>query len=188
MHAYDIPIIVVGNATLRSARVPLRTSVTEGLMNANLGITIRIARPADCNTLAQLRKALWPESSLEQHARDLGPVLEGTASLTMPLISLVAEASSHQIAGFVEVGLRSHADGCDASRPVGYIEGWYAAGTYRHQGIGRKLLEAAEDWARSQGCAEMASDSLIENELSQRAHEALGYNGVDRCVYYRKVL
>jgi hypothetical protein len=32
------------------------------------------------------------------------------------------------------------------------------------------------------------SDAIIDNELSQRAHEALGYEVVDRCVHYRKRL
>ena len=37
-------------------------------------------------------------------------------------------------------------------------------------------------------CVEIASDATIDNELSQRAHEALGYQVVDRCVHYRKEL
>ncbi|MBZ5612719.1 MAG: GNAT family N-acetyltransferase [Acidobacteriia bacterium] len=41
---------------------------------------------------------------------------------------------------------------------VGYIEGWYVAESHRHKGIGRKLLVVAEDWARSQGYVEMASE------------------------------
>ena len=74
------------------------------------------------------------------------------------------------------------------SRPVGYVEGWYVAENHRNRGIGRKLLAAAEDWARSQGCVEIASDTWIENEVSQRVHKALGYEVVDRCVHYRKTL
>jgi aminoglycoside 6'-N-acetyltransferase I len=100
----------------------------------------------------------------------------------------VAEASAGTLAGFLELGLRSHADGCDPSRPVGYIEGWYVSENYRHQGIGRELLAAAEDWARGQGCVEVASDTWIDNEVSQRVHKALGYEVVDRCVHYRKTL
>ena len=71
---------------------------------------------------------------------------------------------------------------------VGYIEGWYVAESYRHQGVGKKLVAAAEDWARSHGCLEIASDTWIDNEVSQSAHEALGYEVVDRCVHYRKML
>jgi GNAT superfamily N-acetyltransferase len=57
-------------------------------------------------------------------------------------------------------------------QPVGYIEGWYVAEDYRQHGVGKKLLSEAEDWARSQKCVEMASDAIIDNERSQRAHEA----------------
>ena len=88
----------------------------------------------------------------------------------------------------MEVDLRSHADGCNPLQPVGYIEGWYVAEDHRHRGVGRKLVAAAENWARSHGSVEMASDAIIDNEMSQRAHEALGYEVVDRCVHYRKRL
>jgi len=133
---------------------------------------------------------LWPESSGEEHAQELRLILGDKAALvlTMPLIIFVAEANDGTLVGFLEVDLRSHADGCNPSRPVGYIEGWYVTEDHRQCGIGRKLLKKAEDWARSHRCVEMASDALIDNELSQRAHEALGYEVVDRCVHYRKRL
>jgi GNAT superfamily N-acetyltransferase len=51
-------------------------------------------------------------------------------------------ASDRTLFGFVEVDLRSHADGCNPSKPVGYIEG-YVAEHYRQQGVGRKLLGEA---------------------------------------------
>ena len=49
-------------------------------------------------------------------------------------------------------------------------------------------MHRAEAWAREQGCAELASDTWIDNEESQRAHAALGFEVVDRCVNYRKKL
>ena len=151
-------------------------------------IGIRPAELSDCDQLVHMRVALWPKTSAEEHAREVMKILEGEAVVTLPLIILVAEASNRILAGFLEVDLRSHADGCDPSRPVGYVEGWYVADKYRHKGIGRKLLAAAEDWARSQGCVEIASDTWVDNEVSQRVHEALGYEVVDRCVHYRKTL
>ena len=51
-----------------------------------------------------------------------------------------------------------------------------------------KLLEAAEEWARRQGCVEMASDALLDNHLSQQVHQALGYEVVERSVHFRKAL
>jgi aminoglycoside 6'-N-acetyltransferase I len=133
---------------------------------------------------------LWPKSSTEEHAKELRLILGGKTALvlTMPLVIFVAEGKVGTLVGFMEVDLRSHADGCNPSRPVGYIEGWYVAEDHRHRGIGRKLLAKAEDWARSHRCVEMASDAIIDNELSQRAHEALGYEVVDRCVHYSKEL
>jgi len=155
-------------------------------------ICIRTAQPSDRDQLAQFRAALWPNASVEDHARETTLILEGKLPLTMPLIifvaELVAETSNGTLAGFLEVDLRSHADGCDPARPVGYVEGWYVAESFRNRGIAKKLLAAAEDWARSQGCVEIASDTWIDNEVSQRVHEALGYEVVDRCVHYRKTL
>jgi aminoglycoside 6'-N-acetyltransferase I len=150
-------------------------------------IRIRPAQPSDCLHLSRMRAALWPDSSVEEHAHELMPILDGTMSFPFPQLNFIAEASG-QLVGFLEVGLRSHADGCDPSHPVGFIEGWYVDADWRGQGIGRKLLAAAEDWARGQGCREMASDTWIDNELSQRVHEAAGYTVVDRCVHYRKSL
>jgi len=152
-------------------------------------VQIRPAHPSDLDKLVHLFEALWPNSA-EEHAQELRLLLGGKAALvlTMPLTIFVAEASNGTLVGFLEVDLRSHADGCNPSQPVGYIEGWYVAEDYRHRGVGRKLLANAEHWAVSHGCVEMASDATIDNDLSQRAHAALGYEVVDRCVHYRKRL
>ena len=97
---------------------------------------IRFADPADCLELARLRAALWPESSLEEHAHELAAILAGEWPDTFPLSILVATIASGAIVGFLEVRLRSHADGCDASRPVGYVEGWFVAEQFRRQRVG----------------------------------------------------
>jgi GNAT superfamily N-acetyltransferase len=41
---------------------------------------------------------------------------------------------------------------CNPVHPVGYIEGWYVAPKYRRRKVGTKLVAAAEEWARDQGC------------------------------------
>ncbi|HEX4310917.1 MAG TPA: GNAT family N-acetyltransferase [Acidobacteriaceae bacterium] len=149
---------------------------------------IRPAHPADLEPLADLLYALWPESPREEHHRELAGKLAGRNTSTLPAIYFVAESAGHRIIGFLEAGLRSHADCCDTAHAVGYIEGWFVEESYRRQGVGHKLVTAAEEWARSLGCREMASDAYIDNGLSQRAHEALGYEPVSRSVLYRKEL
>jgi aminoglycoside 6'-N-acetyltransferase I len=156
-------------------------------MNVRDQVRIRAAERADCAELARLRALLWTEASAEEHGRELEQILAG-APAPLPMAIFVAECKNLGLVGFLETGLRSHADGCDPSRAVGFIEGWYVLESYRRQGIGKSLMTAAEEWARSEGCREMASDTLVENHPSQKAHEALGYAVVDRCVHYRKSL
>lgn len=131
---------------------------------------------------------LWPNASLEEQRTELDAALSNRVSGTLPVTILVSQDESGALAGFLEVGLRSHADGCDPTRPVGFVEGWFVHEAFRNQGVGRELMRSAEEWARSQGCLEMASDALIDNDPSQRAHEALGFELVDRCVHFRKKL
>jgi len=100
----------------------------------------------------------------------------------------VATYEKEELLGFIEVGLRSHADGCDVRQPVGYVEGWFVREEMRGRGIGKELMRKAEDWSRTQNCREIASDALLDNVASQRAHAALGFEVVDRCVHYRKDL
>lgn len=149
-------------------------------------IRIRAAGLADCERLAMMFHALWPAGSIEEHRKEVCSLLDGTARLTMPIAVLVAEARGDGVVGFVEVDLRSHADGCDPAQAVGYVEGWYVTEEYRRSGVGASLIAAAEDWARGFGCVEMGSDAVIDNVVSQQAHAALGYEVVDRCVHYRK--
>jgi aminoglycoside 6'-N-acetyltransferase I len=151
-------------------------------------VCIRQAQAADREQLAGLRAELWPEISASEHATELAPILSGHTPGAMPLTNFVAESADGTLLGFAEVDLRSHADGCNPERPAGYLEGWYVAPASRRHGIGRRLLSAAEDWARSFGCAEMASDTWIDNRISQLCHEASGFEVVDRCVHYRKKL
>ena len=106
----------------------------------------------------------------------------------LPGTFFVAIDENQQLRGFIQVGLRSHADGCDVSRSVGYIEGWFVEERFRGAGVGRRLMEAAEEWSRGMQCTEVASDALLENEVSQRAHGALGFEVVDRVVTFRKRL
>jgi aminoglycoside 6'-N-acetyltransferase I len=150
--------------------------------------SIRHAEPADAEELAAMRTALWPELSLTEQRREMDAWFANGPVTTLPAAIFIAHNPNQSLIGFLEVDLRSHADGCDPARPVGYVEGWFVQPEHRGQGIGTALIHAAEEWARNHGCREMASDVLIDNEPSELAHRALGFEVVDRCIHLRKSL
>lgn len=141
---------------------------------------IRSLQFTDLPAYFHLRTALWPDSAGRFELEVAGII--GAADQA----SFVAEHEQALI-GFVEVSLRPYAEGCNSS-PVGYLEGWYVAPQYGRSGVGRRLVETAEDWARARGCLEMASDTELHNTQSQRAHARLGYQEVVRLVCFRKSL
>jgi aminoglycoside 6'-N-acetyltransferase I len=100
---------------------------------------------------------------------------------------IVAVRANGSLCGFVEIGERTNADGCETS-PVAYVEGWYVDADMRRQRIGARLIEAAESFARSRGYRELASDTEWHNVISQQAHRGLGFQELERVVLYRKVL
>lgn len=143
-------------------------------------VVVRTAGAHDVPELLRLRAALWPDDDID--AAGLAAFLAGPDAVV-----LLAEARDGKPAGFVEVGLRSYAEGC-ASSPVAYIEGWYVEPEWRRKGVGRLLMTHAEAWTRSRGLTELASDALLENEVSHAAHRAVGFEEVERIVTFRKEL
>lgn len=143
---------------------------------------IRAREPFDDPEWLRMRQELWPDASAA-HQIDIA------AWVARPdAVVLVAEREDGlRLAGFAEVGSRPFADGCETS-PVAYLEGWYVDADVRRQGVGSALLRGAEAWARERGYREFASDALLENEVSHRAHQALGFSEVERAVRYRKSL
>jgi aminoglycoside 6'-N-acetyltransferase I len=87
----------------------------------------------------------------------------------------------------VELSIRNIVDSCSTNR-VAYLEGWYVIPEARRQGVGAALVAAAEHWARGAGCREFASDAHVDNEVSHRAHVALGFTETGRSVNFRKDL
>jgi len=132
-----------------------------------------------------MRHALWPGGSAEEHAGEIEDFFAGRSR--EPLAVLVAESEPGQLAGFAELSIRPYAEGCETGR-VGYLEGWYVIPEARRQGVGRALVEAAEAWARAQGCTEFASDTEAGNERSAAAHRALDFTEAALIRCFRKDL
>jgi aminoglycoside 6'-N-acetyltransferase I len=143
---------------------------------------IREVAESDRADWLRLREALWP-GSLSDHDAETRKHFENPAAV--PVV-FVAEADE-RVVGFLELDCRKYAPGCSSS-PVPFIEGWYVEPGLQRQGIGRALVEAAEEWARAAGHHEIASDAEAENAGGIAAHRALGYQEVERVVCFRRSL
>ncbi|MFT4538863.1 MAG: aminoglycoside 6'-N-acetyltransferase I [Planctomycetota bacterium] len=149
-------------------------------------ITVRLASQQDTPSWIPLRLQLWPEDTKENHAEEVQDFLAGGSPFDEWAV-LLAENEEGRVQGFVEISIRPYAEGCHSKR-VGYVEGWYVSPHARGEGVGRILIEAAEEWGRSLGCTELASDAELENSLSRSAHGALGFQEVSRVRCFRKDL
>jgi aminoglycoside 6'-N-acetyltransferase I len=147
---------------------------------------VRLATNADAEAWLAMRVALWPEAEPEDLRADVTSFFAAHSEPLMPHRVFLAEDDG-KLVGMLELSLRGYADGCKSS-PVPYIEGWYVVPEKRRQGIGGALVKAAEDWAIAHGHTEMASDALLANAVSERAHAALGFEEVERAIRFRKSL
>jgi putative acetyltransferase len=149
---------------------------------------IRQASNYDQAEWLRMRALLWPDCPADQHAAEIRAFFDtdspGWSEPFLSVAAFVAVRPSGGLCGFLEASIRPYAEDC-RTWPVGYVEGWYVDADLRRQGIGRRLLEVAEQWATAQGCKEMASDAQMENEVSLAAHKALGFEESSRSVYFR---
>jgi len=153
-------------------------------------LTIRHVTEHDKAAWLEMRRALWPEAEGDDHSIEVTRFLNG--DLKNPLAVLVAARTDEnekntRLVGFAELNIRPYAEGCSTDR-VGFLEGWFVVPDARRHGVGRALLAAAEEWARAQGCSEFASDTLVDNEVSAAAHQALGFEEVEIIRCFRKDL
>ena len=131
-------------------------------------IIIRPILPKDHTEWLRLRSALWPRYKPTELVFEMEKIL---ADSEQPVF--VAERPEGGLCGFLEVSIRNWAEGCTSNR-IGYLEGWFVDPDWRNKSIGRKLVEAAEQWAKEKNCCEMASDTDLDYPLSPEAHARLG--------------
>lgn len=129
-----------------------------------------------------MRLVLWPHCSQEMHQSEISAMLRDRDQAA----AFVSPRRDGGLSGFIEVAVRPFAEGC-RTQPVGYVEGWYVDPDSRWRGIGRSLIAAAEQWARSKGCKEMASDAEVSNLDGEEAHRRLGYTECSRLVHFKRI-
>ena len=148
-------------------------------------LRIRAATSDDARAWTRLRHELWPEESLEDLTDDVRAFFAGDRRQLQAVF--VAQGGSMDAIGFAEMNFRPYAEGCSSDR-VAFLEGWYVEPAFRGRGLGRALIRACEDWARSAGCTEFASDALADNRQGHLAHLGVGFEEVEVIRCFRKDL
>jgi ribosomal protein S18 acetylase RimI-like enzyme len=71
-----------------------------------------------------------------------------------------------------------------ACRPMWLLSDLFVATPWRRAGLGRRLMEAAHQFAREQGAATVELDTAHSNTAAQALYEALGYRRDDVFRHY----
>jgi aminoglycoside 6'-N-acetyltransferase I len=145
---------------------------------------MKIAPPATANDgkwlLVRLR--LWPHASESEHLREMADTLARGHHVRL------AYAEDGSTIGFVEASKRvDYVNGTNSS-PVVFLEGLYVEPAARRKAVARALVAGVEDWALAERCTELASDSPLENVVAHAVHRALGFEEMERVVYFRRAV
>ena len=132
--------------------------------------------------LATLAGTLWPHHTAAEMADEYRVGMEN------PNVAFFLAYEGDTAVGFAQCQLRNdYVEGTENS-PVGYLEGIFVAKQYRNQGTARMLLTACENWARTKGCTEFASDCELTNTQSLRFHLNVGFTEANRIICFTKKL
>ena len=145
-------------------------------------MNIVMVEHTNLNEVANLALKLWPDNSWE-HLRAEFEELLGSEKDKVFLV--IVEGI---YVGFIQMSLRNDYVEGSSSCPVGYVEGIYVDQKYRNKGISKKLVEAGEQWSKSLGCNQIASDTELDNYGSQEFHKRIGFREASRTVSFIKDL
>ena len=139
---------------------------------------IRAATLGDVPALVRLNEQLgYPTNEPDLRER-LAPILESAEDEV-----LVAAEGSEPI-GWIHVAVER---GLEDSHVAG-LRGLVVDEAHRSGGVGKDLLEAAEQWARESGCRTMTVRSRITRERAHRFYEREGYRRVKTSHVFGKAL
>ena len=128
----------------------------------------------------ELANKLFPDYSKKQLKMDLQHAINAANQETFFAVE------DERLLGFVNVSIRKdYVEGATSS-PVGYLEALYIIPQSRMEGIAKQLCQQAENWAKTQGCSQMGSDTWLTNSNSRAFHLKIGFKEEDILVHYIK--
>ena len=140
--------------------------------------SLRPAAPADAPAIAALSGTLGYPAATDEVARRLERILARSDHVVLVC------ADDDRVLGWVhaaELDVLEYGTRCD-------ILGLVVDSSCRRGGVGRRLVGAAEEWARARGLEQMAVRSNVARSESHPFYERLGYVRAKTQHAYRKRL
>lgn len=140
------------------------------------------ATPQEAATVAALAIRMWEDNTLAGLTAEFEEILASDEAAVYLLYA------NEQPVAFAQCQLRhDYVEGTETS-PVGYLEGIYVDDACRGRGYAKMMLCACENWAKSMGCTEFASDCELENTSSLAFHLRMGFEEANRVICFTKKL
>jgi GNAT superfamily N-acetyltransferase len=141
-------------------------------------VTFRLARLADAPAFANLATQLGYPSAPRQVEERLSTVVDDPKHL------ILAAVAGGRVVGW------AHAYVCCLVESDTFAElgGLVVDESCRGQGVGGKLLEKVEDWARQKGCSAVSARSNVIRLQAHRFYLARGYDQIKTQHSFRKRL
>ncbi len=132
------------------------------------------------NEWLSMALALWPDNEKNELKDEFQKMLSSTKEQ-----AFIYKLDNEYI-GFINLSIRTdYVEGSNSS-PVGFVEGIYVKPEYRNRGIAKKLIIKGEEWAKSKGCTQIGSDIEMDNDISYKFHQKVGFNEANRIICFIK--
>ncbi len=130
---------------------------------------LRSFRLSDLETLCEIDQECFP-AGVSYSRKELAAFIDQPNSKTWVAIE------GESIVGFLVADRQPKRVGHITTIDV--VEGW------RRQGVGKALIEAAEDWARRQGLRLIYLEMAEDNLTAQQFYRARGYEQAEKIEHY----
>lgn len=144
-----------------------------------MAVIIRQARVQDLDQVYGLLSLLF-DASNPQTLR-----AECQKSLAEPEAAFFLALEDSKALGVAHISIRhDYVEGASTDTACAYLEAIYVRPERRLQGLGGALVSGCRQWAVRQGCRQLASDALLDNEDSLHFHLKLGFREVARLIHF----
>lgn len=143
---------------------------------------VRRATIEDSHILAELAIQLWDDNTPDALNAEFSESINSNQAV------FFIKYEDNIPVGFAQCSLRTdYVEGTETS-PVGYLEGIFVKSAYRNRGYAKELVCACENWSKTMGCTEFASDCEMNNAESLKFHLSIGFKEANRIICFKKNL